>query len=93
MKLKEIMERVGITETGRAIAYLKDGIEELNVLFETHTNIERIDITKDKRFYNFPKDMVKVLDIRIKNHFNDKNEYRTIPRLMNKPVIKDEDGI
>ena len=93
MKLKEIMERAGITETGRAIAYLKDGIEELNVLFETHTNIERIDITKDKRFYDFPKDMVKVLDIRIKNHFNDKNEYRTIPRLMNKPVIKDEDGI
>tara|TARA_R110002167_G_scaffold357663_1_gene573308 strand:- start:81 stop:362 length:282 start_codon:yes stop_codon:yes gene_type:complete len=93
MKLKELMERVGTQETGRAIAYLKDGIEELNVLFETHTNIERIDIAENQRFYQFPKDMVKVIDIRVKNHLNDKGEYRTIPRLMHKPSIKDEDGI
>ena len=93
MKLKELMERVGTAETGRAIAYLKDGLEELNVLFETHTNIERIDITENQRFYEFPNDMIKAIDIRVKNHLNDKGEYRTIPRLMYKPSIKDEDGI
>ena len=93
MKIKELMERVGITDTGRAIAYLKDGLEELNILFETHTDVERMDITEDKRFYEFPNDMVKVIDIRMKNNLNDKNEYRTIPRLMHKPLIKDEDGI
>ena len=48
-----MMERVGMNETGRAIAYLKDGLEELNILFETHTNIERIDITENQRFYKF----------------------------------------
>ena len=92
MKVKEMMERVGMNETGRAIAYLKDGLEELNILFETHTNIERIDITENQRFYKFPKDMVKSIDIRVKNHLNDKDEYRTIPRLIHKPMIKDAEG-
>ena len=92
MKVKEMMERVGMNETGRAIAYLKDGLEELNILFETHTNIERIDITENQRFYKFPKYMVKSIDIRVKNHLNDKDEYRTIPRLIHKPMIKDADG-
>ena len=53
MTVKELMERVGITQTGRALAYIKDGMEDLNIKFETHTNTERIDITEDKRFMNF----------------------------------------
>ena len=93
MKVKEIMERAGMAETGKAIAYIKDGLEDLNMKFETHTTVERIDITADKRFYNLPNDMVKVIDIRAKNHLNSKDEYRTIPRMLHKPVIKDEDGI
>tara|TARA_R100001082_G_scaffold71195_1_gene40581 strand:- start:1528 stop:2841 length:1314 start_codon:yes stop_codon:yes gene_type:complete len=31
MKVKEIMERAGINQTGRAIAYIKDGLEEMNM--------------------------------------------------------------
>lgn len=93
MKVKELMERVGISETGRAIAYIKDGLEELNMMFETHTNTERIDITQDQRFYEFPNEMVKAIDIRAKNHMNDKGEYRTIPRMMHKPLIKDADDV
>ena len=91
MTVKELMERVGITQTGRAIAYIKDGMEDLNIKFETHTNTERIDITEDKRFYEFPNDMVKVIDIRMKNHLNDKDEYRSIPRMLHQPTIKDAD--
>ena len=91
MKVKEFMERVGTPETGRALAYIKDGMEELNILFETHSNTQRIDITEDQRFYQFPNDMVKVIDIRMKNHLNDKDEYRSIPRMLHKPTIKDAD--
>ena len=93
MKVQELMERCGMTETGRAIAYIKDGLEDLNIKFETHTTIERMDITADKRFYEFPNDMVKVIDIRCKNHLNDKDEYRSISRLLHKPTIKDGDGV
>ena len=91
MKVKEIMERAGMSQTGKAIAYIKDGLEDLNIKFETHTNTERIDITEDKRFYEFPNDMVKVIDIWMKNHLNDKDEYRSIPRMLHQPTIKDAD--
>ena len=45
------MERVGMNETGRAIAYIKDGLDEMNMSAETHINVERIDITEDQRYY------------------------------------------
>ena len=92
MKVQEIMERAGIDSTGRAIAYIKDGLEEINTISETHITTERTDITKDQRFYKFPNDMIKVLEIRCKNHLNSKDEYRKIPRLAFEPKIKDADG-
>ena len=92
MKVQEVMERAGITDTGRAIAYIKDGLEELNMISETHVTTERINIVKDQRFYDFPKDMIKVLDIRCKNQLNADDEYRSIPRMIGEPVRKDADG-
>ena len=93
MKVKELMERVGMTETGRAIAYIKDGLDEMNMLAETHVNVERIDINENQRYYEFPNDMIKVIDIRVKNHANTKDEYRSIPRSIFKPPTEDADGV
>ena len=93
MTVKELMERVGITETGRAIAYIKDGLDEMNMRVETHVDVERIDISEDQRYYNLPRDVIKVTDIRCKNHLNTKDEYRSIPRMMFKPPTEDADGI
>jgi hypothetical protein len=93
MKVKELMERIGLKETGKAIAYIKDGLEEINMLTEVHTRLERFDITKDQRFYTLPNEMVKMIDIRVKNHLNSKDEYRSIPRMLHKPIIKDADDV
>jgi len=94
MKIKEFAERVASTlPTGRLIAYLKDGMEELNIISETDYKIERINISKDKRFYDLPSDYVKIKDVRCKNHLNSKDEYRSIPRTIYKPLIKDADGV
>jgi len=92
MKVQEIMERVGVSDTGRAIAYIKDALDEMNMISETHVTTERINITKDQRFYNFPNDMVKLLDIRCKNELNTLDEYRSIPRMIGEPLRKDADG-
>ena len=70
MKVKELMERVGMTQTGRAIAYIKDGLDEMNMMSETHVTTQRIDITKDQRFYDLPNDAIKILDVRCKNQNN-----------------------
>ena len=94
MKVKEIKQRINSNalNTGRAIAYIKDALEEINVISETNIRTERIDLTKNQRFYDFPNEMVKVLEVRAKNHLNSKDEYRKIPRLIHEPKIKDADG-
>jgi len=92
MKVKEIMERAGMTQTGRAVAYIKDALDEINISSETHVTTERIDITADQRFYDLPNDCLKVLDIRCKHHNNEDEKYRSIPRSIYEPAIVDEDG-
>ena len=92
MTVKELMERIGIQATGKAVAYIKDGLEEIQMLTETHVRRERLDINEDQRSYTLPNEMVKMIDIRVKNHLNSKGEYRTIPRTIHKPIIKDADG-
>ena len=92
MKVKEIMERAGTTQTGRAVAYIKDALDEMNLISETHVNTERIDITEDQRFYDLPQDAVKVLDVRCKHYNNEDDKYRSIPRSIYEPIIVDEDG-
>ena len=73
MTVKELMERIGITDTGRAIAYLKDALEEINTISETHLNTERINIDQNKRFYDIPNDALQIKEIRCKNHLNSKD--------------------
>ena len=77
MKVQEIMERAGISATGRSIAYIKT---------------ERLDIVNNKRFYNFPKNMIKILDIRCKNHDANDGTYKSIPRTIYEPATEDTDG-
>ena len=93
MKIQQLMERVGMTETGRALMYIKDGLEDLNMNFETHVMTTKIDITENKRFYPIPNNVVKILEVRCKNHLNSKDEYRRVPRLTYKPWVPDGDDV
>ena len=93
MTVNELIERVGITQTGRAIAYIKDGLDEMNMMSETHVTTTRIDIAEDQRFYDLPNDSLKIVDIRCKNHNNTKDEYRSIPRSIHPPPTEDVDGV
>ena len=93
MTVNELMERVGMVETGRALAYIKDGLDEMNMIAETHVNVERIDITADQRYYTMPADAIKIIDIRCKHHDNVDSKYRSIPRTVHPPPTEDEDGV
>jgi len=93
VKVKEIMERVGMAETGRALAYIKDALDEMNIISETHVTTQRMDINANQRFYAVPNDCLKILDIRCKHQNNTNNKYRSIPRSIYEPTIVDEDGI
>ena len=93
MKVQEIMERSGIGETGRAIMYIKDALEEINLISETHTKTVKIDLEKNKRFYNVPTEAIKILDVKCKNHDNEDGFYKSIPRSIYEPELGDTDGI
>lgn len=93
MKVKEIMERSGINSTGRAIAFIKDALVEMNSLSETHTKTVRIDINNNQRYYSLPNEFVKILDIRCKHHENTTSKYQSIPRSIYEPRVEDSDGI
>ena len=84
------MERVGMTQTGRALAYIKDALTEMALLGETHTDTSQINLVKDQRYYAIPTEAIKLLDIRVKDHENEDGLLRSIPRSIYKPVIIDE---
>ena len=93
MKVKEIMERAGLNQTGMAIAFIKDALDEIAISHETHVKTVRVDINEDQRFYNIPNECMKIIDIRCKHHNNEDDKYRSIPRSIYEPQIVDEDGI
>ena len=93
MKVQEIMERAGMTQTGRAIAYIKDALEEMNLMSETHVMTERVDIVLGQRYYDLPFNMIKILDIRCKNHDASDGSYKSIPRTIYHPETEDTDGL
>ena len=95
MKVKEFAERIGgeSIATGKLIAYIKDGLEEINMISETHIDNERIDITKDQRYYDLPNDYIRIIDVKCKNHLNNKDEYRSLPRIIGSPTTNDADGV
>ena len=92
MKVKEIMERSGMKQTGRALAYIKDALDEINIISPTHIKRQRIDINQDQRFYDIPNEAVKIIDIRCKHFNNEDSKYRSVPRSMYEPEIVDDDG-
>ena len=92
MKVQEIMERTGIQETGRALAYIRDALEELNLISETHVDTARMDINVGQRFYVMPHHAVRILDIRCKHHNNENSRYQSVPRMVYEPETEGTDG-
>lgn len=90
MKLQEYMERVGTTNMGYAIAYLKDAMREINMMIEDNVVASKADIQKDQRFYSFPANFVSLKDVMIYDETDKK--YRKISRVLDSGEV-DEDMI
>ena len=92
MTVQQLMDRIGINETGRAIAYIKDALEDINMHTETNVKTTKLDIVKDQRFYDLPFDALQILSIRCKNQHNNNDEFRKIPRMIGEAAIEDSSG-
>lgn len=92
MTVEELMERAGLNQTGRAISYIKEALNEIAVISPTHTRTVRADVVENQRFYHLPNDALHILDIRCKDHDNDDGLYQSIPRSIHEPQTQDTDG-
>jgi len=85
MTVKEIMERAGTTQTGRAVAYIKDGLDEIARAIDDNIQSTTADIVSGTREYPLPATMIKLRKILIKNSDGD---FQSIPRLTHGPSIE-----
>jgi hypothetical protein len=85
MTVKEIMERVGITKTGLAVAYIKDGLDEIAQTIDDNIEESIVDVNKGTREYAIPTELQQLRKIFI---LNDSGDWQSIPRLTHGPAIE-----
>lgn len=92
----EIMERLRITETNLAIAYIKDAFSEIPELTWENKVEGYIDIVSGCEDYNFPEDMVSLVSVKVNDNGEDSyNDYNWLLEPMGrtfKLYIESSDG-
>jgi len=87
MTVQEIMDRTGINNLYEAIAYITDGLYEINEMTPQTVETAFIDIEADVRLYSLPSDMVRLLQIFRK--YDDDGKYVPIDRVQHVDIIQD----
>ena len=82
------MERVGMRETGLALAWIKDAFHLIQSNVKEHVKVQKSNIIDGIREYPFPADMVALKSISIKDT-ND-SKYKRIRRLVHNPVVSED---
>ena len=83
MLVRELIERTKLPSFGIARMFIEDGLIEMSIQQAPWEREIKKSIIKDQRYYDIPYDAIKITDILVKNHFNNKGQYRSIPRLLN----------
>ena len=88
MRLKEIMDRVGMKETGLTVALVKDAIALIQSQVDDNVATWKTNITDGTREYPFPANLIKLRSVSVKDT-ND-SKYKRIRRLTNNPVVSED---
>jgi hypothetical protein len=89
MLVKELMQRTGLPNFGLARMLIEDGLTEMAILDKCWEREETLSLFEDRRYYNLPSEAIQITDIIAYNHMNSKGQFRSIPRLLNEPKVKD----
>ena len=80
MTVKEVMERVPTTNSGYAMAYINDGLKEIQTMIEDNMVVGTLDMVKNQRFYGFPDDFEVLKGVLI--YDTDESTYVEIQRII-----------
>ena len=90
MTVLEVMQRSGSTSTHRAIAYIKDGLLELQGNIPDKLERKKYSVVADTRYYALPSNMIDLKSVwRL---FDDNGNYVRIPRIQNITILQDSDS-
>ena len=81
MTVKEVMERVPTTNSGYAMAYINDGLKEIQTMIEDNMVVGTLDMVLNQRFYGFPDDFEVLKGVFI--YDTDESTYVEIQRVLN----------
>jgi hypothetical protein len=90
MTVKEVMERVPTTNSGYAMAYINDGLKEIQTMIEDNMVVGTLDLVKNQRYYGFPDDFEVLKEVMI--YDTDEGEYIKIQRVLN-VATDDKDNV
>lgn len=79
------MERAGTTKTGLAVAYIKDGLDEIAQTIDDNIEESIVTVSKGVRTYDIPNELQQLRKIFI---LNDSGDWQSIPRLTHGPSIE-----
>ena len=88
MRLKEIMDRTGMKESGLAVAFVKDAIALIQSQVDDNVATWKTNITDGTRDYPFPANLIKLRSVSVKDT-NDK-KYKRIRRLAHSPIVTED---
>ena len=88
MRLKEIMDRTGMKETGLAVAFVKDAIALIQSQVDDNVATWKTNITDGTRDYPFPANLIKLRSISVKDT-ND-SKYKRVRRLAHSPIVSED---
>ena len=88
MRLKEIMDRTGMKETGLAVPLVKDAISLIQSQVDDNVATWKTNITDGTREYPFPANLIKLRSVSVKDT-NDK-KYKRIRRLAHSPIVTED---
>ena len=88
MTVQELMERVGMKESGLALAWLKDAFHLLQSNSTEDLKTVKYNIIDGERDYLLPQDMIAIRHISVKDTSDDK--YKRIRRLTSQPNMTED---
>ena len=83
MTVKELMERAGTNQTGRALAYIKDGLDKMAEKIDDNIKESKADIVKGTREYAIPSDLIRLFKV---STLNSDGNYVKIGRMTHGPA-------
>tara|TARA_R100000687_G_C6308182_1_gene99165 strand:+ start:248 stop:526 length:279 start_codon:yes stop_codon:yes gene_type:complete len=88
MKVQEIMDRVGLKETGLTVQWIRDAINVMQSQTEENVATWKTNITDGTREYPFPANMIKLKSVSVKDTSDSK--YKRIRRLAKSPIVSED---